>query len=145
MLRTFQVHQQEELEESNSLWDGIMSAIRFAIRAMVHSTLQAMPMQLVFGHDAIFNIMHKTDWKYLWECKQEWIDKNNLKENTLRIPYAYRIEQQVLVKAEESSKYGTNSYLDPYVVEAINNNGTLWLNEGSISNTYNIRNVTPYN
>ena len=52
-----------------------MSAIRFAVRATVHSTLQAMPMQLVFGCDAIFNIMNKTDWKYLQECKQEQIDK----------------------------------------------------------------------
>ena len=92
MLRTFQVHRQEEQEEGLP-WDGIMSAIRFAVRATVHSTLQATPMQLVFGRDAIFNIMHKADWKYLRERKQERIDKNNLKENASRIPYQYRIGQ----------------------------------------------------
>eukprot|EP00957_Ditylum_brightwellii_P163745 12466150-Ditylum_brightwellii.AAC.1 len=34
-------------------WTGIFGALRFATRATVHTTMQATPMQLVFGRDAI--------------------------------------------------------------------------------------------
>jgi hypothetical protein len=34
-------------------WAGILAAPMFAIRATYHTTLQATPMELVFGHDSI--------------------------------------------------------------------------------------------
>ena len=48
---------------------GILTAIAFAVRATVHSTTRAMPMQIVFGCDAIFNIHHIADWRYIEEHK----------------------------------------------------------------------------
>ncbi len=72
------------------------------------------------------------------------INANNERENSKRIPYKYRVGQRVLIKAEQGAKYGTDSYLGPFTVEAVNANGTLRVNEGAVTDTYNIRNVTPY-
>jgi transposase InsO family protein len=35
--------------DSHDRWDGILSAVGFAMKATVHSTMKATPMQLVFG------------------------------------------------------------------------------------------------
>ena len=43
---------------NNDPWSGILAATMFAIRATYHTTLQASPMKLVFGRDAILNIKH---------------------------------------------------------------------------------------
>ena len=47
---------------NNDPWSGILAATMFAVRATYHTTLQAYPMQLIFGRDAILNIKHVADW-----------------------------------------------------------------------------------
>jgi len=42
-------------------WAGILSAATFAICSTYHTTLKAMPEQLVFGKDMIFNIKYIAD------------------------------------------------------------------------------------
>jgi RNase H-like domain found in reverse transcriptase/Integrase zinc binding domain len=42
--------------DSRDRWDGILSAVGFAMKATVHSTMKATPMQLVFGRDAIHKV-----------------------------------------------------------------------------------------
>jgi hypothetical protein len=37
-------------------------AIEFALRSTYHTTLQAMPGQLIFGRDMVLNVQHLTDW-----------------------------------------------------------------------------------
>ena len=48
---------------NNNPWSGILAATTFAVRATYHTTLQASPMHLVFGRDAIINIKHVSDWE----------------------------------------------------------------------------------
>ena len=45
IIRTFDL---DELDEEDP-WSGILAAAMFALRATFHTTLQATPMQLVFG------------------------------------------------------------------------------------------------
>ena len=52
IIRTFDVSN----TVNNDPWSGILAATMFAVRATYHTTLQASPMQLVFGRDAILNI-----------------------------------------------------------------------------------------
>ena len=47
---------------NNDPWSGILAATMFAVRATYYTTLQAFPMQLLFGRDAILNIKHVSDW-----------------------------------------------------------------------------------
>ena len=45
-----------------NLWKGILSAVIFAMQIMIHTMLGAKPMQLVFGQDAILDILYKANW-----------------------------------------------------------------------------------
>jgi hypothetical protein len=52
IIRTFNVQSMD----SDDPWTGMLAATMFAVRATCHTTLQASPMQLAFGRDAILNI-----------------------------------------------------------------------------------------
>ena len=75
-----------ELEMDNP-WEGILVAVIFALRSMVHTTLRDTPMQLVFGQDAILNILHEANWQLIKRLKQEQINKNSSKENSKHREY----------------------------------------------------------
>ena len=92
----------------------------------------------------MINIQHIADWKYIEDQKKNRILINNKAENSKRLPHQYNIGDLVLVKAKQNQKYGVQSYLGPYIVRTVNNNGTLRIDDGIISDVYNIRNVTPY-
>eukprot|EP00957_Ditylum_brightwellii_P091210 6944088-Ditylum_brightwellii.AAC.1 len=61
MIKSFEVHG-TIIDEKDS-WTGILNTVRFAIRGMVHITIQATPIQLVFGRDAILHVEHEENWK----------------------------------------------------------------------------------
>ena len=75
ILQTLEV-QKMELDE-NDPWSGVLSTTMFAVLSTIHTTLQATPMQLVFGHDAILNIQHEANWKLISDRKQKLINKTN--------------------------------------------------------------------
>ena len=143
MLHTFSVQSNEGLNEE-SPWKGILSAIAFGVRATLHTTTQATPMQLVFGRDAIINLTHKANWCYIRDRKLRIIKLNNEKENAKRFPYNYKPNDLVLVKAEHKTKFGTDTYLGPFTVLSVNDNGTVRVDKGIIQDTYNVRNLTSY-
>ena len=62
---------------NNDPWSGILAATMFAVHATYHTTLQASPMQIVFGRDVILNIKHVADWEHIWQRKQLRINHNN--------------------------------------------------------------------
>ena len=74
--------------------------------------------------------------------------ENNNLENKKRKSYDYQVGQKVLIKTEQSRKYGKNPYKGPYEIVAINNNGSVnlksLLGRGAVYQTYNIRNMFPY-
>ena len=47
---------------NNYPWSGILEETMFAVCATYYTTLQASPMQLVVGQDAILNIKHVSNW-----------------------------------------------------------------------------------
>ena len=136
----------EDAEATQETWDGILSAAMFALRATVHTTTQATPMQLVFGRDAILNIQFEADWEYIKNRKQKQINYNNKRENSGRVPYEYQVNQLVMldVAGTTKSKYAKNPYQGPYKVLKVNDNGTVVLEMGPVIDTVNIRNVKPY-
>ena len=96
MVRTFEL-QDCYLDEENP-WKAILTAAAFAVRSTVHLTQQKTPGQLVFGRDTMLNIKHEADWELIRQRKQQMINKNNLRENSKRIPYTYQPGQKVLLK-----------------------------------------------
>ena len=142
ILRTFEIH--DTTVDDEDPWSGILAATMFAIRSTVHTTTQSTPMQLVFGRDAFLNIAHDANWRYIKERKQRLIKINNIRENRKRVPYEYQIGDKVIVKGDHSAKYANVAYKGPYTVTAVNNNGTVRVDMGIITDVINIRNVHPY-
>ena len=56
MIRTFEV---QEMDNVIDPFKGVLTAISFAVRTRVHTTLQSSPTQLVFGRDHMPNIKHE--------------------------------------------------------------------------------------
>jgi hypothetical protein len=88
--------------DSDDPWTGILAAAMFAARATHHTTLQASPMQLVFGRDAILNIKHISNWEHIRQRKQTRINENNKRENKSRRAHAYSLGEKILVKARKT-------------------------------------------
>lgn len=143
MIRTMRVHTREDLDVKEP-WNGILAAIAFAVRATVHTTTQATPMQLVYGRDAIFNIPFQANWEHIRQRKQALINKNNKRENAKRISHKYRAGDRVMIKQDQNTKYGSDPYSGPYTVVQVNNNGTVRVRENNTTDTYNIRMLVPY-
>ncbi len=116
----------------------------FAVRATYHTTLQASPMQLVFGRDAILNVKHVTNWEHIRQRKQSRINENNKRENAHRKVHEYEINDQILFKRKKNSKHELE-YEGPYKLTAINDNGTVRFQKGILNDVVNIRRIKPFN
>ena len=141
IIRTFEL--QDNYLDEDDPWKGILAATAFAVRSTYHTTLQKTPGQLVFGRDMIFNLEHKANWEYIRLRKQQVINKNNSKENALRIPHTYRPGDQVMLRTGTENKYET-PYSGPHNILRVNTNGTVRLRMGAVVDTINIRRLTPY-
>ena len=126
-------------------WAGVLSAAMFALRATYHTTNQATPMQLVFGRDAIMNTTFQADWEHIRQRKQAMIHKNNTRENAKRIPHQYRVGDKVLMDLGDIKTKFDPKYAGPYEIVQVNNNGTVKVRKGAVTETVNIRIVFPYN
>ena len=62
-------------------WAVILADNYVGLQSTYHTTLQATPAQLMFGHDTILNNPFFTDWEAIRIPKQKLIDKNNKNEN----------------------------------------------------------------
>jgi hypothetical protein len=128
-------------------WD--QHSLGFAMRATVHTTTRAMPSQLVFNRDAIWNIPFEADWLKIKNCKTKLIQKNNKWENAKRIDHTYNVGDKVLVEQNPNRKFREDQYKGPFEIVQVYNNGTIRLKKsnahgGAIYKTWNIQNIVPY-
>jgi transposase InsO family protein len=147
LIRSQQIKGRDDL--ANGSWDGILSAVGFAMRSTVHTTTQATPAQLVFNRDAIHNVRFEADWQYIKQRKQKLIRQNNQRENATRKPHTYALGEKVVVKQDPNRKHGSDHYKGPFTVTNVYDNGTVRLRRrtqqgGAVFQTWNIRNVFPY-
>ena len=142
IIRTFRV--QEMVLDDDNPWDGILSATMFALRATVHTTSQYTPAQLVFGRDSVLNVRHEANWKLIKERKQKLINRGNERENKNRVLHEYKVGDKVLLKNAWKTKFNQDAYIGPYTITAVRNNGTVRARKGNVTDTFNLRNITPF-
>ena len=128
---------------NNNPWSGILAATMFAVRATYHTTIQASPMHLVFGRDAILNIKHVADWEHIWQRKQLRINQNNMRENMRRNNHQYQVDEKILVKSKKNSKHELE-FMGPFPITQINDNGTVRFQKGIINDANNILRIKPF-
>ena len=142
IIRTFNVRKMT-LDDKNP-WEGILASTMFALRATVHTTTQYTPTQLAFGRDSILNVRHDANWHAIKERKQRLINRGNERENRTRISHEYKVGDLILLKNEWKTKFNQDSYSGPLKITAVRNNGTVRACKGNLTDTYNLRNITPY-
>jgi hypothetical protein len=113
-----------------------------AIRSTYHTTLQATPCQLVFGRDMIHNIAFRANWNQIQKRKQDIINKSNQKENKSRIPYEYKVGDQLLL---ETARILQKLSTPPYPVTNVYKNGIIRIQKGIVSERVIIRRINPFN
>ena len=86
----------------------------------------------------------EANWNFIHSRKQKIIQQNNKRENSKRLAHKYVVGDKVLMAKESKSKYGHVSYEGPYTVRKVNNNGTVRIQKGAITDTFNIRLIKPY-
>ena len=128
---------------NNNPWSGILAATMFAVCATYHTTLQASPMQLLFGQDNILNIKHVEDWEHIWQHKQLRINHNNMRENMRRNNCQYKVGDKILVKRKKNSKHELE-FMGQFPITQINDNGTVRFQKGIINDATNIHRIKPF-
>jgi hypothetical protein len=89
-----------------------------------------LPMQLVFGRDAIINVKHITGWEHIRQWKETRVNENNKRENKSRRVHQYSLGDKILIKARKRSKHQLE-YEGPYAItHQVNDNGTIRFQKG---------------
>ena len=101
-------------------------------------------MQLVFRRDAIMNLTFDANWRLIKQRKQNLINQSNSKENSKQVDHTYKVDDLVLAKNKQSTKYGKDAYNCPWTIQEVQDNGTVKISKGLVSDVYNIQNITPY-
>ena len=76
--------------------------------------------------------------------KQALINKGNQKQNRHRQSHVYRTGDKVLLKIVWKTKFNKDVYIGPYTMPKVQNNGTVRARKETITDTYNLRNITPF-
>jgi hypothetical protein len=72
LIRSLELQTNPYLDEDDP-WIGILAAVTFALHSTYHTTLHAMPGQLVFGRDMVLNVQHWADWTAIKAHKEQLI------------------------------------------------------------------------
>ena len=142
MIRTHQLPTNNSLDEDDP-FSGLLSAVAFATRATVHTTLGATPSQLVFGRDAITNTPFEADWEHIRAKKQKLINQNNARENAKRTPHTHKVGDKIWLENATTTKFGQDPHDGPCDIVTVNDNGTVIYKNGSLIDKINIRNIHP--
>lgn len=53
------------------------------------------------------------------------LKQNNVRENLKMIPHNYKVGDEVLIKQDQNSKFGSNPYKGPFLIKEVRNKGTI--------------------
>jgi transposase InsO family protein len=126
----------------------LMHNVQWALNTTYHTTLKATPGQLVFHRDIILPTKYLANWSMIRQARQDQANKNNIQENSSRIPHEYHLHDKVLIRRDHPSQgkllrptEGPFTIID---ISQVNFNGTVLINRGNSTERINIRRLLPY-
>ena len=125
-------------------WSDVLASVAYAIRSTYHTTLEATPAQLIYGRDMIYPIKFIAEWDVIAKNKQQQIDKNNLKENSGRVSYDYKVGDKVLLIVTDLQRKLNCPTEGPFNIIQVHTNGNISIQRGSVIERVNIRRVKPF-
>jgi hypothetical protein len=99
----------------------------------------------VFGRDMIRNIAFRSNWDQTQKRNYDIINKTNQKENKSRIPYEYKVVEQVLLETPGILRRLSTPCTGPYPVTNVYKNDTISIQKGIESERANISRIAPFN
>ncbi len=142
MLRTKEL--QKHTFDTVDPWSELLASVAWAICSTHHTTLHASLAQLVFSRDMLLNIKFIADWEAIMLRKQDLIDKNNTRENSLRVDYDYQVGDLVLITSNDITRKLNCPAKGPFRIIQVYTNGTVCVQNGAVSERINIRRCIPY-
>ena len=94
--------------------------------------------------EMLLNIKFIADWETIRLRKQKDIDRNNERENSLRVDHDYHIGDKVLVTDNDIHCKLNCPTKGPYNIIQVYTNGTVRVQKGALTERINIRHCTPY-
>ena len=79
-------------------FDEYLSSVVYAIRSSYHQSHGHSPAQLVFGRDMFSPVETEVDSEAIINNKQTKINKNNIRENSRRVPHNYQKGELITLK-----------------------------------------------
>ena len=134
-------------EEVSSLIHRKCAAAQFAIRATVHTHSKISPGEMSFGRHMLYPFSRQIDWQQIISRKQEIIDRANIKENSKRQFFDYKIGDLILILNKQSNKgkLDPNTLPEgPWKITQVHTNGTVSILRNSYIERINIRRIRPF-
>ena len=124
-------------------FSGILANTAFALRATVHTTLDASPAQLVFGRDMIMHTTFTANWDRIRrrQLKRQVLD--NKRENQRRIPHQYQVDEYVLIRNDDIRGKLTSPTFGPFRILEVND-GVVLIERGNYTERISIRRLIPF-
>ena len=129
-------------------WGDMLTKIAWAIHSLYHTTSNAMPGQLVFSRDMLFDIRFNPDWENIRKRKRSQVLKDNERENSQSKQHTYTVGSKVLLKKDHLNIIRKTEFRNtgPFTIQRIHENGTLTItdDESGITTTLHMRRVRPF-
>jgi len=124
---------------------GLVANAAFALRATIHSTLNASPAQLVFGRDMIIHTNDTANWHILRQRQQNRMLRDNERTNHHRIPHHYAVGDRVLIRNNDINTKLSKPYFGPFtIVRLTPNNGIVVIDRSGYNESISIRRLIPH-
>ena len=134
-------------EEASSLIQRNCLSAQFALRATVHSTMKYSPGELAFGRNILNPFSKQINWDELMTKKQQVINTQNIKENSRRRYFDYKVGDRILIlnKSTFRGKLEPSTLPEgPWKILQVHTNGTVSILRNSYVERLNIRRIRPY-
>ena len=138
MHRAFELDKQVFGE--NDPWSGFLSSVAWALRSTTHSTIDAIPAELVFGRDMILPAAFAADWESIRAKRQSQKSKDNKRKNKgVRLDYDYSVGDRVLTLDPISKRRKLERATDgPFIVTRVHDNGIVRIQKGAVDTDYSV-------
>jgi hypothetical protein len=131
--------------DNQDSFDEYLSSVACAIRSLYHQSHGHSPAQLVFGRDMFSPVETEVDSEAIRNNKQTKINKNNIRENSSRVPHNYQKGELITLKKPGIPQKLAIPRKGPYKVVEHNNNGSILIEKSPTDIKHvNVGRVTPY-
>jgi hypothetical protein len=92
----------------------------------------------------ILPMPYEADWELIKSRRQAEINRSNAKENKTRVPHEYKPGDKVMYTIPRRQSKLRSPRTGPHEVVQVNSNGTLLIKRGAVTETVNMRLITPF-